>query len=613
MDKERLSQIDAWLDGELSVEQIAEFEASLRANVKHMEAFVRASLLHRYIRDAAIAQYPESPIENDASNLSPPLGLTYSLLGNTWHGVVGFFSAEMPLAYLLATVITGIVLGLASLITVSICPDQEIAVQLSKSTVEHLDNTGSVPRFATKSNPNDISDLAKLAQKAIGQVTGLLDCRWSESHTVVYLGRRVAAGDEFALASGLVEITYDTGVKVLLQGPVSYQVDSPRGGFLSVGKLTARVEKKETRDQKSNPQSPIPNPALFAVRTPTAVVTDLGTEFGVEVSDTGETKSHVFRGSICVEPIVVGGHPKTNADAKVLHADETARVLRDGDRVRVAIVDASDKKFQSPNFVRDIRVGIVVKIFDLADVVAGGNGFSCRRGRGIDPATGRPTDQPWPIDGIFSVGDHKYHRVKELPLVDGVFIPDGGPGPVQVDSAGHTFEAFETTSNLSFSYVWSGVDPYKGKISRFVRSELEDIEYSSPDHSVLLMHTNKGVTFNLEAIRQANPGQRLLRFLATVGNTETNSMINASNPTTADLWILVDGNLRYHRHGINGCTGAFSVVVPIGDKDRFLTLASTDGGDGIRWDWIIFGDPHLEMTPVVESHDVPLQKLSNKN
>ena len=38
------------------------------------------------------------------------------------------------------------------------------------------------------------------------------------------------------------------------------------GGFLSVGKLTARLEKKaeggRRKAEKSNPQSPIPNPSL---------------------------------------------------------------------------------------------------------------------------------------------------------------------------------------------------------------------------------------------------------------------------------------------------------------------------------------------------------------
>ena len=45
----------------------------------------------------------------------------------------------------------------------------------------------------------------------------------------------------------VLEITYNTGPKVILQGPCMYDVESSRGGFLSLGKLTARVEKTRVR------------------------------------------------------------------------------------------------------------------------------------------------------------------------------------------------------------------------------------------------------------------------------------------------------------------------------------------------------------------------------
>ena len=41
----------------------------------------------------------------------------------------------------------------------------------------------------------------------------------------------VSLGDKFALASGLMEITYDTGAKVILQGPVTYGWNRPGVGF----------------------------------------------------------------------------------------------------------------------------------------------------------------------------------------------------------------------------------------------------------------------------------------------------------------------------------------------------------------------------------------------
>jgi hypothetical protein len=110
-----------------------------------------------------------------------------------------------------------------------------------------------------------------------------------------------------------MEITYQSGAKVILQGPCDYTVDSPRGGFLQVGKLTARVasgqwlvrrkrkaenQKSEIRNQKSRSPLATSHSPLFSIRTPTALVEDLGTEFGVEVSDAGETASHVFQGQV---------------------------------------------------------------------------------------------------------------------------------------------------------------------------------------------------------------------------------------------------------------------------------------------------------------------------
>ena len=142
-----------------------------------------------------------------------------------------------------------------------------------------------------------------------------------------------------------MEITYDTGAKVILQGPVTYEVESKDGGYLSVGKLTARVEKKGeggrgkadeanlpspgtdrrlvgrgaggeggaesaaqsaltlalSQRERGPDKSPFPLPPspLFTVRTPTATVTDLGTEFGVEVGKEGSTVSAFSAAKSC--------------------------------------------------------------------------------------------------------------------------------------------------------------------------------------------------------------------------------------------------------------------------------------------------------------------------
>ena len=75
----------------------------------------------------------------------------------------------------------------------------------------------------------------------VGRITGMVDCKWNG-------GSRVSLGQKFELASGLMEITYDTGAKVILQGPVTYSVES-NGGYLAVGKLTGKLEKKVASGQ----------------------------------------------------------------------------------------------------------------------------------------------------------------------------------------------------------------------------------------------------------------------------------------------------------------------------------------------------------------------------
>jgi hypothetical protein len=171
----------------------------------------------------------------------------------------------------------------------------------------------------------------------VGKVTGTVDCKIGDS--------RVSLGQKIDLPSGLMEITYNTGAKVILQGPVTYSVEA-NGGYLAVGKLTGKLEKGsagrgtggESSIQHSAfsihhspnagiPQSPIPNP--FVIHTPTATVTDLGTEFGVEVTSEGQTRSYVFVGQVQVQPTA---DRKPFGQSIVLRRDESVIVEHHGDK-----------------------------------------------------------------------------------------------------------------------------------------------------------------------------------------------------------------------------------------------------------------------------------------
>ncbi len=431
----------------------------------------------------------------------------------------------------------------------------------------------------------------------VGRITGMVDVKWSDDPR--YLPppgyAHVPLDRKYILDSGLLEITYDSGAKVILQGPCTYEVESTAGGYLALGKLTAKVEKKrsEVRGQRSDhsPLSPLPS-TLFSVRTPTALITDLGTEFGVEVSEEGTTTSRVFRGSVKV--LLVGGTAGLPSSGRevILRENESA-LVEGGDEPRITVLGASAK---TADFTRRIPK-VTYKTLDLVDVVAGGDGFSGRRNRGIDSTSGLAAVRS-PDGYLGGKGDGRYHRVEALPLVDGVFIPDGGKDAVQVDSAGNTFAGFPDTYNATWKPIWAG-----GKIPADppATAFLGGIDYTSSPHCLLFMHANNGITFDLEAIRRANPGCRLLRFRAVAGNSSETMFSPDGERVSADLWVLIDGQVRFERREVNGYSGAFQVSISIDDGDRFLTLATTDGGNNETkpfGDWTMFGDPRLYLMQV---------------
>jgi hypothetical protein len=98
----------------------------------------------------------------------------------------------------------------------------------------------------------------------VGRVTRTADCRLANAN-LVRIGEAVALGRKFSLVSGTLEIAYASGPTVTLQGPATFEVDSPTGGFLHVGRLSFRVGVNSGQDRpafcvhtphRSNPKAP---------------------------------------------------------------------------------------------------------------------------------------------------------------------------------------------------------------------------------------------------------------------------------------------------------------------------------------------------------------------
>ncbi len=90
---------------------------------------------------------------------------------------------------------------------------------------------------------------------------------------------------EYRLTSGIVELTYASDVKVLIEAPASFLLVDQETIELLDGKLSAHV-----------PEDGIG----FTVETPRAAVVDLGTDFGVEVMNQ-DAEIHVFTGVVRID------------------------------------------------------------------------------------------------------------------------------------------------------------------------------------------------------------------------------------------------------------------------------------------------------------------------
>ncbi|MCG8583639.1 MAG: DNRLRE domain-containing protein, partial [Pirellulales bacterium] len=140
-------------------------------------------------------------------------------------------------------------------------------------------------------------------------------------------------------ASGLIEVKYLTGARVVIEGPAEFTVGSTvatamppngservklpfnangedhsideNGGFLRLGKLVARCDTPESKG--------------FTIHTPIGAIEDLGTEFGVYVRDDESAHVTVLDGEVRVTPQAgLGG------DAMVLGKGDRAELRSSG-------------------------------------------------------------------------------------------------------------------------------------------------------------------------------------------------------------------------------------------------------------------------------------------
>jgi len=122
-----------------------------------------------------------------------------------------------------------------------------------------------------------------VASGGVARITGLVDCHWGEGQPTFQFGDLVTGGGRVTLEEGLLQLTFNSGAKVIIQGPASFVAESAMNARLEHGKLSAIVSESARG---------------YTVKTPTAEVVDLGTEFALEVEADGATELHVLEGDV---------------------------------------------------------------------------------------------------------------------------------------------------------------------------------------------------------------------------------------------------------------------------------------------------------------------------
>jgi len=387
--------------------------------------------------------------------------------------------------------------------------------------------------------------------------------QWPHRRMPVDANGRVTS-ERIDLRAGLAELELPSGATLVLQGPTVIDLTGRNSVRLTLGRLTAYVP---------------PRAAGFTLQAEGVRVVDLGTAFGIAQDSGGIADLHVFSGAV-------------EASARIDGTD-TVRRLAKNEAIRIDPRGGSwaSVPCDPSRFIHGLRPrGLSL---DLADLTAGGDGFGTAAADGIDPLTGELVSGP----SLGFIEDWKpfFHPSNRVGSIDGVFIPDGSAGETVIDSAGHRFQ-FPDTVGVAYDMIRRGGTydtPQNGGRPQQpgIPPSFGGVDYRAPGRSALGMHANVGMSIDLQDIAYRHPGMRVERFgamLANVGHKSTSGR--------ADFWILIDGALIARYQNLTSMTAPIVLDVAIAAHQRYLTLVSTDAGNGHVLDWITLGDPRIHLS-----------------
>lgn len=165
--------------------------------------------------------------------------------------------------------------------------------------------------------PNEVATVERprgaveATARGVALLTRLVNVSWSDEQTDFDVGDALSPG-RISLKSGFAQIEFLCGATVVLEGPVELELTSSTHARIHHGRLRANVP---------------PAAIGFTIEAADIKVVDLGTEFGMSVSDTG-SDVHVFDGEV---ELHAAGLDDTQAEKKMLGAGQAISHSADGD------------------------------------------------------------------------------------------------------------------------------------------------------------------------------------------------------------------------------------------------------------------------------------------
>ena len=153
------------------------------------------------------------------------------------------------------------------------------------------------------------------SSQAIAMLSRAVDAQWMQGKEIPHLGAPLEPG-RLHLQSGLAEVSFYSGARLLMEGPAEVQMISQSCAYCKNGRIVAEVP-----DQARG----------FQIRTPHSILSELRGSIGVDVKE-DETEVHALKGMVKVLGYTV---------------DEglAARVDRSGS---VRLIEAQQEAFNSP-------------------------------------------------------------------------------------------------------------------------------------------------------------------------------------------------------------------------------------------------------------------------